>query len=199
MRYSSVIMLQNTIKSFTYHTVITTISILTGRATVMALIRGHSAVSPGRSLYSVPDDYLGPPDYDIIIPGGLSMNNIWLIIIAVVLGAVAAYLIPLLIELRRTVEALRNTVERNLNPALDELQKNLRTLNSVTGNVEQVTENIKIFSRAVGDVGRSVGAFNALVSSTGASTAIRMMSLRTGVTAAVGFILTNLLKRGDRR
>ncbi|MGC2061363.1 MAG: DUF948 domain-containing protein [Thermodesulfovibrionales bacterium] len=126
------------------------------------------------------------------------MNNIWLIIIAVALGAVAAYLVPLLVELRRTVEALRNTIERNLNPALDELQKNLRTLNNVTGNVEQVTEDVKIFSRAVGDVGRSVSAVNALVSSTGASTAIRVMSLRTGVTAAIGFILANLLKRGEK-
>ncbi len=127
------------------------------------------------------------------------MNNIWLIIIAVALGAVAAYLIPLLLELRRTVEALRHTVEKNLNPALDELQRNLHTLNTVTGNVEQVTEDIKIFSKAVGDVGRSVSVVNALVSSTGASAAIRIMSLRTGVAAAVGFVLTNLLKRGDRR
>lgn len=127
------------------------------------------------------------------------MNNIWLIIIAVALGAVAAYLIPLLLELRRTVVALRNTIETNLNPALDELRKNLHTLNSVTGNIEQVTEDVKIFSGAVGDVGRSVSAVNTLISSTGASTAIRIMSLRTGVTAGVGYVLTNLLKRGDRR
>jgi len=126
------------------------------------------------------------------------MNNIWLIIIAVALGAVAAYLIPLLLELRRTVEALRHMVEKNLNPALDELQKNLHTLNNVTGNVEQMTEDVKVFSRAVGDVGRSVSAVNALISVTGASTAIRVMSLKTGVAAAVGFVLTNLLKRGEK-
>ena len=127
------------------------------------------------------------------------MNNIWLIIIAVVLGAVAAFLIPLLLELRRTVEALRCTIERNLNPALDELQKNLRTLNSVTGNVEQVTEDVKLLSRAIGDIGRSLSAVNTIVTSTGASALISAMSLRTGVAAALGFVLTNLLRRGDRR
>ena len=127
------------------------------------------------------------------------MDKIWLIIIAVAVGAVAAYLVPLLLELRRTVEALRHTIETNLNPALDELQKNLRTLNSITGNVEQVSEHVKLFSGAVGDIGRSVSAVNAVISGAGASTAVKLMSLRTGIVAAVGFILTNILRKGDTK
>jgi uncharacterized protein YoxC len=127
------------------------------------------------------------------------MNNIWLIIIAVAVAAVAVFLVPLLLELRRAVEALRNTVERNLNPALEELQKNLRTMNSITGNVEQVTEDVRVFSQAVSDIGRSVGAVNAIISSAGSSAAVRLMSLRTGVAAAIGFVLTNLLRKGDKR
>jgi len=127
------------------------------------------------------------------------MNNIWLVIIAVALGAVAVYLVPLLLELRRTVAALRHTIEMNLNPTLCELQKNLKTLNTVSGNVEQVTEDIKLFSRAVGDIGRSVSAVNTIINSTGGSALIKVLSLRTGVAAAIGFVLTNLLRKGDRR
>ncbi|MDA8084034.1 MAG: DUF948 domain-containing protein [Nitrospiraceae bacterium] len=127
------------------------------------------------------------------------MDRIWLIIIAVAVGAVAAYLVPLLLELRRTVEALRHTIETNLNPALDELQKNLRTLNSITGNVEKVTGDVKIFSEAVGNIGRSVSAVNAVISGTGATAVIKLMSLRTGIVAAIGFVLTNLLRKGDTK
>ncbi len=127
------------------------------------------------------------------------MDRIWLIIIAVAVGAVAAYLVPLLLELRRTVEALRHTIETNLNPALDELQKNLRTLNSITGNVEKVTGDVKIFSEAVGNIGRSVNAVNAVISGTGATALIKLMSLRTGIVAAIGFVLTNLLRKGDAK
>ena len=52
------------------------------------------------------------------------MNIVLEAVAAVVLIAIAAYLIPLLLELKRTVVSLRKTTEENLKPALEEL--NLR-------------------------------------------------------------------------
>ncbi|MHB8882406.1 MAG: DUF948 domain-containing protein [Thermodesulfovibrionales bacterium] len=127
------------------------------------------------------------------------MDNIWLIIIAVSLGAVAAFLVPLLLELRRTVLALRETVETRLNPTLEELQKNLRTMNSITENVDAVTTNVRQFSQAVNDVGHTISAVNAMVNFAGSSAAVRLISLRTGISAAVGYLVTNLVRKGDRR
>ena len=127
------------------------------------------------------------------------MNNIWLIIIAVSLGAVAAFLIPLLLELKRTIMALRCTIETNLNPALDELQKNLKTMNSITENVNVVTSDVRQLSKAVSDIGNTISAVNAIMGGVGSSAALQIISLKTGIAAAAGYLLTNLLRKGDRR
>ena len=46
------------------------------------------------------------------------MNTIILAVIAAVVAVLAAVMIPLLLEVRRTVAALRQTAEEKLNPAL---------------------------------------------------------------------------------
>jgi uncharacterized protein YoxC len=127
------------------------------------------------------------------------MNNIWLIIIAVSLGAVAAFLIPMLLELKRTLVSLRTTIETSLNPALEELQKNLKTMNSITESVNLVTADVRQFSKAVSDIGNTISAVNALIGGAGSSAAVKVISLKTGIAAAAGYLLTNLLRKGDRR
>ncbi|MBI5101296.1 MAG: DUF948 domain-containing protein [Nitrospirae bacterium] len=127
------------------------------------------------------------------------MDNIWLIVIAVSLGAVAVFIIPLLIELKRTVSALRCTVETSLNPALEELHKNLKTLNAITENINTVTTDVRQFSQAVSEIGRSINIINSTINSAATSAAIRVISLRTGIAATAGYLFTNLLRKGDRR
>ena len=127
------------------------------------------------------------------------MNNIWLIIIAVSLGAVVAFLIPMLLELKRTLISLRITIETSLNPALDELQKNLKTMNSITENVNVVTTDVRQFSRAVSDIGNTISAVNMLIGDVGSSAAVKVISLKTGIAAAAGYLLINLLRKGDKR
>lgn len=123
------------------------------------------------------------------------MNTIVWVIIGAAVAGVAAFLIPLLIELRKTIATLRRTTEERLNPALDELQIVLKNVNGITGNVNEVTEDVKRLSKSVGEIGDTVSGINALVGSVGSSAAVRAVSFRAGVKAAAAYLVTHLMSR----
>lgn len=127
------------------------------------------------------------------------MTQTLLIIIAVMVSLVAIFLIPLLLEARRTVQMLRKTTEEKLNPALDELNLTLKSLRNVSDNVNGITADVRTLSKSVGDVGQSITSVNALVTGFSTSTAIKVMSLRAGIMAALQYAVTNLLKKGANR
>lgn len=123
------------------------------------------------------------------------MNTIVLVVIGAAAVGVAAFLIPLLVELRQAVISLRKTTEEKLNPALDELQEVLKNVNGITGNVNEVTEDVKRFSRSVGEIGDTVSGINALVGTVGSSATVRAMSLQAGIKAALAYLVTHLMSR----
>ena len=127
------------------------------------------------------------------------MNTVILVVIAVILAVMAAYFIPLLIELKRTVLSLRKTTEENLNPALEELKLTLRSLRTISDNVGDVTEDVKQLSHSVGDIGKTIGAVNVLVGNIGSSAAVKAISLKAGIRAALEYFIANLLQKGERK
>jgi uncharacterized protein YoxC len=127
------------------------------------------------------------------------MNTILLGVIAFSILAIAAYLVPLLIELKKTVVSIRKTTECNLNPALDELQHVLKNVQDISENISDVTTDVKQFSKSISDLGQKVSAVNVLIGGIGATTAIRAVSLKTGVRAAIEYFISNLTKKGDRK
>jgi predicted PurR-regulated permease PerM len=130
---------------------------------------------------------------------GGGMNTVLLVVIVVVLIAIAAYLIPLLIEMKRTVVSFRKTPEENLNPTLEQLCLALKSVRPITDNVGVVTEDLKQLSHSVGEMGKTVGAVNMLIENVGASSAVRVISLKVGIMVALEFLIANLLKKGERK
>lgn len=121
-----------------------------------------------------------------------------LAIIAVAVVAIAAVLVPLILELRRTVIVLRQVTEDKLAPTLEELLVVLKDVKKISDNIGGASEDVKHLSSSLRDMGDRIGEVNRLVGSVGTSTAIKIMSLRAGFMAAVGYVLTHFIKKGDR-
>lgn len=127
------------------------------------------------------------------------MNTILLGIIAAIILVMAVYLIPLLLELKKTVISLRNTTEKGLNPALDELQITLKSLRNITDNVGDITEDVKGVTGSITAISSKIHIANRLIDTAGSSASIRAASLKAGITAALTYLLTNLFRKGDRQ
>lgn len=127
------------------------------------------------------------------------MDTILLGIIAALFLVIAVYLIPLLLELKKTVIAVRNTTEKNLNPALDELQLALKSMKSIYDDVNDITGAAKGVADSITEVSAKIFAVNRALDALGSAASVRAMSLKAGVAAAATYLLTNLMKKGDRQ
>jgi len=134
------------------------------------------------------------------------MNNIWLGLMGVAVAATAFFLILLLVELRRTVQALRDslkTTEESTKTTLEELQQTLKSLRYISDNIKAVTDDVKTFSGAVKDVGQDISHMSHLVEDVASSTLIKASGLKVVVKAAFGVLLHNLFnsfcKKGDKQ
>jgi uncharacterized protein YoxC len=126
------------------------------------------------------------------------MNTIILAVIAVAVALMAAFVIPMLLELKRTLASLRQTMEQNLAPTLDELQVMLKSVHSISDNVNDITVDVKQLSSAVGQVGKKIQTANAVVDAVSSSLTIRTLSLSAGIRAALSYIIANLTGKGER-
>ena len=127
------------------------------------------------------------------------MDNLLSIILTLSVLAIAIFLVPLLIEAKRTIVSLRRTVEDRLNPALDEMQSSLRSIHNISDNVNDITEDIRRFSGSVNEVGQTIHSLSGLAGNLGSSMSVKALSLRTGISAGIKFLLTNLMNKGERR
>jgi hypothetical protein len=126
------------------------------------------------------------------------MNTIILAVIAGVVAILAAVMIPLLLEVRRTVAALRLTTEQKLNPAIVELQEMLKSVRQITNNVTVITEDVKQFSGSIQQVGKKISAVNTIIDAVSSSLTIKTLSMNAGVRAALSYFIANLSRKGDR-
>jgi len=126
------------------------------------------------------------------------MNQIWLVLIVLILAVTAGFIIWLIIELRKTVSSLNKllkTTEESINPTLEELQQTLRSIRSVSNDLNDVTSDIKTLSGSVRDVGINIRHVSNLVESVTLSTAIRASGLKAGIKTGLEFLLGNLFSK----
>lgn len=127
------------------------------------------------------------------------MFDILLIVITVSVLAVVAFLIPLLIEARRTSVALRRSTEEKLNPALEELQLTLKDLRNISENINNVTEDVREFSGSINEAGQKIYAVSAAADEFLKSTvSLRVKSFSAGVAGTLSYLTKHLLKKGEK-
>lgn len=125
------------------------------------------------------------------------MNTILLAIIAACLLVIAFFLVPMTVELRRTLAALRKTTEENLGPALDEMRASLKSVRNISDGLGEITSDVRVFTRSVSEIGHSVNVINDLARNLGTSMAVKTLSLKAAASAAIGYFVGNLMRKGD--
>jgi uncharacterized protein YoxC len=135
--------------------------------------------------------------------GGMQMTLIGVaaIVMAIAMVAVAAYLIPALIELRKTVVATREFLERTeseLKPLITEIHEAVVDLKILTATVSAGSENLKDLFEVAGETGRGLRTISSLVN--GVTSVVSGSSLwLTGAKVASKFILERLKNRKQQR
>jgi uncharacterized protein YoxC len=87
-------------------------------------------------------------------------------IMAVALAVLVAFLIPTIIEIRKTVAAARELIantDSELKPILREVNEALADVRVVTHGVAEKVDEVTSCMEAVGDTGRNIKAINAAI------------------------------------
>ena len=88
------------------------------------------------------------------------------VIIAITVVVLVAFMIPAFIEIRKTVVSIREISVRSENeliPVLNELHKTLTAVKSLAEGAATKTEDVKSFLDALGDTGRNLRTINNVV------------------------------------
>jgi uncharacterized protein YoxC len=120
---------------------------------------------------------------------------------AIALILLVAFIIPVLVEIRKAVVMSRETlasIQSDLRPVLKELRETLADIKAVTGGVSEKVDDVKEFMDAIGDTGRGLRTINSVIG-TVAGVMSRSTLWLTGAKVTGSFILDKIIKkRGER-
>lgn len=127
----------------------------------------------------------------------MDIVGISVLIMALTLVVLAAFMIPAFIEIRRTATAVRSFLvctESELRPALQDLQVALADLKTLTAEASTKTEDVKTFMEALGETGRNLRTINRVVGSVSGALASSSLWV-TGARVAGKLILERIKKK----
>jgi uncharacterized protein YoxC len=119
------------------------------------------------------------------------------VVMAITLVVLAAFIIPAIIEIRRSATALREFLDKTddeLQGALKELRETLANLKEVTGEVAGRSSDITSFMEAIGDTGRNLHTINNVVGSVTGAVGRSSLWL-TGAKVAGKYVIERLSKK----
>ena len=120
------------------------------------------------------------------------------IVIAITFVVLACFMIPAMIELRRTALDVRKyvkEVDSEFQPVLKELHELALNLRVITHGIASKTGEIEGFMTAVGDTGRNISRIN-VVAGAVADLVGRSSFWMTGVKAASRYLIDRISKKG---
>jgi uncharacterized protein YoxC len=130
------------------------------------------------------------------------MNNIFLGIITLAAVVLVAYVIYMILNLKRTLASLDRfieTTETTLQPALEELQATLKSVRKVTDDVGTLTDDIRHISGSVRNIGETMDQVSYAVKSAADASISETRGLKAGIRAGVSYFLRNVCARGGTR
>ena len=128
-------------------------------------------------------------------------TQIFLGIIAAALIILLALLIPVILQMKKTIKSaddfLKATGE-SLPPLLSELKQSAERLNKITEGVEDSVKNVQHLAKAVGTTGALVDELNNFVKQKGLSFSVKTMSIFVGVKAALSTLVKGIVKKSAK-
>ena len=121
-------------------------------------------------------------------------------VVAVTLVVLVAFMIPAIIEIRKSAVEFRvmaNRLDSELQPILHELRGTLADLQILTESASERAGNVATFLDAIGDTGRNLRVINSVAGAVAGAITSSSMWL-TGTRVAAKFIIDRLIqKKGD--
>ena len=120
------------------------------------------------------------------------------ILVAIAFAVLVGYLVPLLIQVRKTVEEAETLVSKlnaDLPTLVTELRAMSQNLNDLTGQARGGVEHAAVLLHAVGEVGESVNHMHSLVRGSGGTLLANVASVVAGLRAAK-HVVTERFKEG---
>lgn len=121
------------------------------------------------------------------------------ILVAIAFAVLVGYLVPLLIQIRKTVsesEQLVAKMNRELPVLMTELRAMSRNLNDLTDQARDGVEHASVLLHAVGEVGESVNQVHSLVRGSGSSLMANVASVVAGLRAAKHVVKQRFIEGG---
>lgn len=128
-----------------------------------------------------------------------SASSILLVVLAAAVGVAVLFLVPVLVELRRTVRTLNSVLkitEESLAPTLRDLRSTLANLDRITGDVNAVTDDFRTFSGSLRQVGKDIHELREVVGLLGGGIGAKAAGLRAGIGTGFRYLAHNFLKKG---
>lgn len=123
--------------------------------------------------------------------------DLMVVVIIVLLVIIAAVLVPMLVQVRNTMQHVDEFVreaQRDLLPMLRELREASERVNRAAANVEQGSGRVGDLLESLGEVGDSIHSVNSLVQGGVGRSLGSMTSVWSGFRAAAKAIRTQLSK-----
>jgi len=110
-----------------------------------------------------------------------------------------AYLIPVILQIKRTAKAAEDfllTTQASLNPLLKRLQDTVEKTNQVATNLNESISNIQHLTKAVGETGAIIDNVNRLIGQTFTLISGAMSGFGVGIKTALSVLAQGLIKKG---
>jgi len=120
----------------------------------------------------------------------------------IIAGAVivlVAFLIPVILQIKRTAKAAEDflrTTQESLNPLLRKLQENVEKANQVADKLDELISNVLPLTKAVGDTGAIVDDINTLMRQINTFISGTMSGLGVGIKTALSVLAQGIIKKG---
>ena len=128
-----------------------------------------------------------------------SASSVLLLVLAAAVAVATLFLVPLLLELRRTVRTLNGVLkitEESLGPTLRELRSTLANLDRITSDINSVTDDVRMFSGSLRQVGKDLHEMRDVVALLGGGVGAKIAGLRAGFSTGFKVLAHNILKKG---
>lgn len=127
-----------------------------------------------------------------------SHTAIWPIILTVAVVVGIGFLVPVLIELRRSATRLTSVLtiaEQSLGPLLRDIHATVQQLDRVTSDIGAVTDDVRVFSGSFRRAGRSVGELSGLLSVASFRSGAGLAALQVGIGTGLTYLARNVFRK----
>ena len=120
-------------------------------------------------------------------------------IIAGALIILTAFLIPVILQIKRTAKAAEDFLlitQESLNPLLKRLQETVEKTNKIAEKLDESISNVQHLTKSVGETGAIIDDINRLIRQISTFMSVTMSNFGVGIKTALSVLTQGIIKKG---